>query len=74
MTVRGSDLGTTVHKLGLDWHMSAWDVSRVLTALAEDGAADPSGVVDDILTAYPGSRSTPPAGRAWCSREVRAPA
>ncbi|WP_329236110.1 serine hydrolase [Streptomyces sp. NBC_00111] len=54
MTVRGSDLGTTVHKLGLDWHMSAWDVSRVLTALAEDGAADPSGVVDDILTAYPG--------------------
>ncbi|MFJ8979285.1 Cpe/LpqF family protein [Streptomyces sp. NPDC102282] len=54
MTVRGSDLGPTVHRLGLDWHMSAWDVSRVLTALAEDGTADPSGVVDDILTAYPG--------------------
>ncbi|MFD6281915.1 Cpe/LpqF family protein [Streptomyces sp. NPDC060209] len=54
MTVRGSDLGPTVHRLGLDWHMSAWDVARVLGALVEDGAQDTSGVVDTILTAYPG--------------------
>lgn len=54
MTVRGSDLGPTVHRLGLDWHMSAWDVARVLGALADDGTADTSGAVDDILTAYPG--------------------
>ncbi|MFC8228987.1 Cpe/LpqF family protein [Streptomyces sp. NPDC057287] len=54
MTVRGSDLGPAVHHLGLDWHMSAWDVARVLGALAEDGAEDASGAVDGILTAYPG--------------------
>ncbi|MFF5724704.1 Cpe/LpqF family protein [[Kitasatospora] papulosa] len=54
MTVRGSDLGATVHQQGLDWHMSAWDVARVLGALAEDGTRDPSGAVEDILTAYPG--------------------
>lgn len=54
MTVRGSDLGPTVHQQGLDWHMSAWDVSRVLGALTDDAARDTSGVVDDILTAYPG--------------------
>ncbi|MDF6017435.1 Cpe/LpqF family protein [Streptomyces sp. JH34] len=54
MTVRGSDLGPTVHQRGLDWHMSAWDVARVLGALAEDGTRDTSGVVEGILTAYPG--------------------
>ncbi|MFD4690926.1 Cpe/LpqF family protein [Streptomyces sp. NPDC058463] len=54
MTVRGSDLGPAVHRLGLDWHMSAWDVARVLGALVEDGIRDASGVVDDVLTAYPG--------------------
>ncbi|MFE3518456.1 Cpe/LpqF family protein [Streptomyces sp. NPDC059166] len=54
LTVRGSDLGPTVHQLGLDWHMSAWDVQRVLDGLAEDGVRDGSGVVDEILTAYPG--------------------
>ncbi|WP_329214614.1 serine hydrolase [Streptomyces sp. NBC_00683] len=54
MTVRGSDLGPAVHRLGLDWHMSAWDVARVLDALVEDGIRDASGIVDDILTAYPG--------------------
>ncbi|HWU11394.1 MAG TPA: Cpe/LpqF family protein [Streptomyces sp.] len=54
MTVRGSDLGPTVHRLGLDWHMSAWDVARVLGALVEDGVRDTSGVVDAVLTAYPG--------------------
>lgn len=54
MTVRGSDLGPAVHRLGLDWHMSAWDVARVLGALAEDGARDTSGMVDAVLTAYPG--------------------
>ncbi|WP_327112189.1 serine hydrolase [Streptomyces sp. NBC_01341] len=54
MTVSGSDLGPTVHQQGLDWHMSAWDVTRVLGALADDAARDTSGVVDDILTAYPG--------------------
>ncbi|WP_406329608.1 Cpe/LpqF family protein [[Kitasatospora] papulosa] len=54
MTVRGSDLGATVHQLGLDWHMSAWDVARVLGALADDGTRDTSGAVEDILTAYPG--------------------
>ncbi|MFF9687591.1 Cpe/LpqF family protein [Streptomyces sp. NPDC014623] len=54
MTVRGSDLGPTVHQLGLDWHMSAWDVARVLGALVEDGVRDTSGVVDAVLTAYPG--------------------
>ncbi|MFI8006428.1 serine hydrolase [Streptomyces sp. NPDC086010] len=54
MTVRGSDLGPTVHQQGLDWHMSAWDVTRVLGALADDAVRDTSGVVDDILTAYPG--------------------
>ncbi|WP_424922137.1 Cpe/LpqF family protein [Streptomyces sp. wa53] len=54
MSVRGSDLGATVHQQGLDWHMSAWDVARVLSALAEDGRRDTSGAVEDILTAYPG--------------------
>ncbi|MFD5139174.1 Cpe/LpqF family protein [Streptomyces sp. NPDC058378] len=54
LTVRGSDLGPTVHQQGLDWHMSAWDVARVLGALAEDGTRDASGVVEEILTAYPG--------------------
>lgn len=74
MTVRGSDLGATVYQLGLDWHMSAWDVARVLGALADDGTRDTSGAVEDILTAYPGSRSTRPAGPASCSRAARAPA
>ncbi|WP_326696458.1 serine hydrolase [Streptomyces sp. NBC_01754] len=54
ITVRGSDLGPTVHQLGLDWHMSAWDVARVLGALVEDGVRDASGVVNAVLTAYPG--------------------
>lgn len=54
MTVRGSDLGPTVHRLGLDWHMSAWDVARVLGLLAEDGVRDDGGDVEEILTAYPG--------------------
>ncbi|MEV6259912.1 Cpe/LpqF family protein [Streptomyces sp. NPDC051784] len=54
LTVRGSDLGPTVHRIGLDWHMSAWDVQRVLIRLAEDGVQDESGVVEEILTAYPG--------------------
>ncbi|MGW4229339.1 serine hydrolase [Streptomyces sp. NPDC004980] len=54
MSVRGSDLGPTVHRLGLDWHMSASDVMRVLLALVEDGAEDTTGVVESILTAYPG--------------------
>ncbi|QNE76804.1 serine hydrolase [Streptomyces finlayi] len=54
LTVRGSDLGETVHQLGLDWHMSAYDVFRVLEALVQDGARDASGTVDAILTAYPG--------------------
>ncbi|MFD9504716.1 serine hydrolase [Streptomyces sp. NPDC060035] len=54
MTVRGSDLGPVVHQLGLDWHMSAWDVARVLGALVKDGIRDASGGVDAILTAYPG--------------------
>ena len=54
LTVRGSDLGETVHQLGLDWHMSAYDVFRVLEALVQDGTRDASGTVDAILTAYPG--------------------
>lgn len=54
MTVRLSDLGETVHQLGLDWHMNAYDVLRVLEALRHDSERDASGTVEHILTAYPG--------------------
>ncbi|MER6997674.1 serine hydrolase [Streptomyces sp. NPDC000410] len=54
LTVDISDLGETVHHLGLDWHMSAYDVLEVLRALAEDSARDASGIVEGILAAYPG--------------------
>ncbi|MFF1512414.1 serine hydrolase [Streptomyces sp. NBC_01281] len=54
MTVRGSDLGATVHRLGLDWHMTAYDVLHVLDGLRGDSARDTTGTVEHILTAYPG--------------------
>nr|2XGN_A Chain A, ORF12 [Streptomyces clavuligerus]2XGN_B Chain B, ORF12 [Streptomyces clavuligerus]2XH9_A Chain A, ORF12 [Streptomyces clavuligerus]2XH9_B Chain B, ORF12 [Streptomyces clavuligerus] len=54
MTVRGSDLGATVHQLGIDWHMDAFDVVRVLEGLLQDSGRDTSGTVEEILTAYPG--------------------
>ncbi|WP_392673739.1 serine hydrolase [Streptomyces sp. LN785] len=54
LTVRSSDLGPTVHQLGLDWRMSAYDVCEVLTALAQDSARDATGTVESILTEYPG--------------------
>lgn len=62
ITVRGSDLGETVHHLGLDWHMSAFDVLRVLHGLWEDSARDTTGIVEEILTAYPG---VPIDGTRW---------
>ncbi|MYV47380.1 serine hydrolase [Streptomyces sp. SID2888] len=54
MTVRVSDLGETRHRSGLDWHMSAFDVLRVLRALRDDSARDSTGTVEHILTANPG--------------------
>ncbi|MBQ1092084.1 serine hydrolase [Streptomyces sp. B93] len=54
LTVRGSDLGATVHQLGLDWHMTAYDALRVLQRLREDGDRDASGTVEEIMTTYPG--------------------
>ncbi|MEW2165519.1 serine hydrolase [Streptomyces sp. NPDC007084] len=54
ITVRGSDLGETVHRLGLDWHMNAYDAVRVLDGLRRDSARDTTGTVEHILTAYPG--------------------
>ncbi|WP_369248192.1 serine hydrolase [Streptomyces sp. R41] len=54
MTVRGSDLGETVHRLGLDWHMTAYDVLHVLEGLRHDSERDATGTVEHILTAYPG--------------------
>ena len=54
LTVRLSDLDGTVHRLNLDWHMSAYDVLHVLEALRHDSERDPSGTVEQILTAYPG--------------------
>lgn len=54
ITVRISDLGETVHQLGLDWYMDAYDVLRVLDGLREDSERDADGVVEEILTAYPG--------------------
>ncbi|MFB8773446.1 serine hydrolase [Streptomyces broussonetiae] len=54
LTVRGSDLGATVHRLGLDWHMTAYDALRVLDRLREDGDRDASGTVEEIMTTYPG--------------------
>ncbi|MFD4547448.1 Cpe/LpqF family protein [Streptomyces sp. NPDC058466] len=54
MTVRGSDLGPTVHRLGLDWHMTAYDVLHVLDGLRQDSERDTTGTVEHILTAYPG--------------------
>ncbi|WP_330306359.1 MULTISPECIES: serine hydrolase [unclassified Streptomyces] len=54
LSVSIGDLGETVHQLGLDWHMSAYDVLEVLRGLADDGERDTTGTVEDILTAYPG--------------------
>ena len=54
MTVRGCDLGATVHHLGLDWHMTAYDVLHVLDGLRRDSRRDTTGTVEHILTAYPG--------------------
>lgn len=54
LTVRGADLVTPVHHLGLDWHMNAHDVLKVLSALVQDSDRDGSGTVERILTAYPG--------------------
>ncbi|WP_367824984.1 serine hydrolase [Streptomyces sp. LMG1-1-1.1] len=54
ITVRIGDLGETVHQLGLDWHMDAHDVLRVLDGLRQDSERDSTGVVEEILTAYPG--------------------
>lgn len=54
LTVRSSDLGETVHQLGLDWHMNAYDVLRVLERLVHDSERDVTGTAERILTAYPG--------------------
>lgn len=54
LTVRIGDLGPTVHQLGLDWRMSAYDVCEVLTALMQDCERDTTGTVESILTMYPG--------------------
>jgi hypothetical protein len=52
--VRLSDLGETVHQLGLDWHLSGHDVLRVLDGIARDSEQDATGTVEQIMTAYPG--------------------
>ncbi|MGK5642079.1 serine hydrolase [Streptomyces sp. URMC 126] len=54
ITVRVGDLGPTVHRLGLDWHMNAHDVVRVLDRLRRRADRDATGTVERILTAYPG--------------------
>ncbi|MFJ4147838.1 serine hydrolase [Streptomyces galbus] len=55
LTVRISDLGETVHHLGLDWHLTGYDVLHVLQGLLDDSERDATGTVEDILTAYPGA-------------------
>ncbi|MFI1884495.1 serine hydrolase [Streptomyces jumonjinensis] len=59
MAVRGSDLGETVHQLGIDWMMNAYDVLHVLAGLMEDSDRDATGAVERILTAYPGIVADP---------------
>lgn len=54
ISVRISDLGETVHHLGVDWRMSASDVLEVLVELVRDSRRDTTGTVESILTAYPG--------------------
>lgn len=55
LSVSVSDLGETVHRLGLDWHMTGYDVIRVLEGLVRDSERDATGTVESILTAYPGA-------------------
>ncbi|MEU7056902.1 serine hydrolase [Streptomyces sp. NPDC046197] len=55
LSVSVSDLGDTVHHLGLDWRMTGYDVLRVLKGLLQDSERDTTGTVEHIMTAYPGA-------------------
>ncbi|MCE7008171.1 serine hydrolase [Kibdelosporangium philippinense] len=54
LTTQVKDLTHPVHDRGLDWFMSARDVSRALAALWEATNLDTTGKIREIVSVYPG--------------------